>query len=150
MKGRNSLTACMQDWSRLKHLISLGDDWIVFAEPRMDKGPMVASDSPASTGCSHRRACDPKIGEGGLVSWLSGWEQFKQPSMQRLQLIDLLLEAIGYCPDARAVMETLSADLFSNHGRLLGRFMRRIMQVAGVEDERLASSRKEGVSRSSW
>jgi hypothetical protein len=130
------------DWSRLKLLISLGDEWITFSEPRMDKGPWLrAIRLLAQDALTAGRATNEW--RGWISKLAAGWEGYRKPSLQQLQLIDLLLEAICYCPDARTVMETLSPELFSNQGRLLDRLIRRVMKVAGVEDERLAPIARE-------
>lgn len=123
----------LADWSRVMHLRSLGDDVVVFMRDHAENPPWLRAIRLLSQHLLERAsdlerwrsivaACSIKTAERG------------EPSAADLQVLDAWLEGIAYCTNPERIFGSIRADLLIDDGRLLKRFVRRLLHTGTLPD----------------
>ena len=121
------------DWSRVMHLRSLGDDALTFMRTHTENPPWLRAIRLLSQHLLERTA-ELERWRTVIASCSAITTDKKEPAAERLQVLDAWLEGIAYCADPNRVLKSIRADLLSQNGWLLKRFVRRLLHVGTLPD----------------
>ncbi|HWQ91086.1 MAG TPA: hypothetical protein VN673_05405, partial [Clostridia bacterium] len=123
----------LADWSRVMHLRSLGDSAVSFMRGHTENPPWLRAIRVLSQHLLER-ASDLDRWRSVVASCSTRGQDDKKPAAADLQVLDAWVEGIAHCADAVRILEILRADLFSNDGWLLKRFIRRLLHTGTIPD----------------
>jgi hypothetical protein len=123
----------LADWSRVKHLLSLGDTVVVFMRVHAENPPWLRAIRLLSQYLLDRAADLNRwraiLNECNFIA--AGTDE---PSAESLQVLDAWLEGIAFCSSASEAINNLKSELFNQNGMLLRRFVRRLLHVGTFPD----------------
>jgi hypothetical protein len=121
------------DWSRVKHLRSLGDSVLDFMRSRAPNPPWLRAMRLLSQHWLERSA-DLKRWRAVVDACTAVAKEGKEPTAENLQVLDAWLEGAAFCADAGRALELVRSELLAKEGWLLGRFLRRLLYVGALPD----------------
>lgn len=123
----------LADWSRVKHLLSLGDSVTAFMLEHAQNPPWLRAIRLLSQYLLDRSA---KLDLWrNILSELSACtKDSDEQSAESLQVLDVWLEGVAFCGRASEVLESLKEFLFNDEGMLLRRFLRRLLHIGTFPD----------------
>ena len=123
----------LADWSRVRHLLSLGKDVMVFIRAHVENPPWLRAIRILSQYLLDRAADLDRwrtiLNECNTVA--AGAEK---PSAENLQVLDAWLDGIAFCSSVEEATNNLKPDLFNKNGYLLRRLVRRLLHVGTFPD----------------
>jgi hypothetical protein len=123
----------LADWSRVMHLRSLSNGALDFMRGHTENPPWLRAIRVLSQHLLER-ASDIERWRSVVAFCTTRGKKNEETPAADLQVLDAWLEGIAHCADAFRVIESLQADLFSNNGWLLMRFVRRLLYTATIPD----------------
>jgi|GEM_PF-1239806 len=121
------------DWSRVMHLRSLGEDALTFMQAQVENPPWLRAIRLLSQHLLERTA-ELERWRAVATSCSAITTHQKEAPAESLQVLDAWLEGIAYCANSNRVLKSIRADLLSQNGWLLKRFVRRLLHVGTLPD----------------
>jgi hypothetical protein len=122
----------LSDWSRVKHLLSLGDEVTAFMRKHAENPPWLRAMRLLSQYLLDRSSNVPRW--RAILQECAGGTEEKGTSAENLQIVDAWLEGIAFSGNAAEMLATMKEDLFGQEGRLLRRFLVRLLHVGTIPD----------------